>query len=341
VDDAVCGAVRAAVRGAVRGAVDDAEDDAVRAAVRVAVGVAVGGAVGGAVDVAVGDAVRAAVRDAMGGVVGGAEGDAVHQAVADVIRRGWSNIIGGQFGVGGWYWGGAYTSFFREVCGLKLAGDLWKRGLAYEATMEAACWWYPHKDFIMVCERPAVIHRELANPAVTRGWRSHRLHCANGPAVAWADGWGVYAIHGVQIPFKRRHIVEHPEQITLAEIEGETNAEIRRVLIERFGMERYIQESGAAVVDHCGADHPLTGLRTARLLRKEVAGDEPIVCLDMLNSTPEPDGSTKRYVIRVDPNAYRGRASKSCLAAMASTYRYADGSPLFKAPEDYAPVAES
>lgn len=63
--------------------------------------------------------------------------------------------------------------------------------------------------------------------------------------------------------------------------------------------------------------------------------------LDMLNSTPEPDGSVKRYMIRVDPRAYGGRAATECHAAMASTYRWPDGSFVFATPEDYRPSAES
>ena len=73
----------------------------------------------------------------------------------------------------------------------------------------------------------------------------------------------------------------------------------------------------------------------------KVEEDEPIIMLDMLNSTPEPDGTTKRYMIRIDPNAYGGKAAKDCVAAMASTYRCADGAMLFETPADYAPEFES
>jgi hypothetical protein len=65
------------------------------------------------------------------------------------------------------------------------------------------------------------------------------------------------------------------------------------------------------------------------------------VYLDMLNSTPEPDGSLKRYMIRIDPHAYGGRAAKKRLTAMAATYRHADGSLLFSCPEDYVPLMET
>ena len=297
----------------------------------VAVRDAVSGAVGGAVD----DAVSGAV----GGAVSGAVDDAhLRRAVAEVISRGWVKYIGGQLWASGWWWGGAHTSYFREVCGLELDGDLWERGLAYEATIEAACWWYPHRDFILVGERATEIHREHTNQFNRRGFGSHRLHRNDGPAVAWPDGWGVYSIHGVQIPFQKRYVVERPELITIDEIHGETNAEVRRIMVERYGHERYLRESHADLLDSCHADHAIVGTRTAKLWR---IGD--ITMLDLLNSTPEPDGSTKRYVIPVDGDRYDGRAGRECIAASASTWRKR-GDPtqlVFERPEDYSPSFES
>ena len=66
------------------------------------------------------------------------------------------------------------------------------------------------------------------------------------------------------------------------------------------------------------------------------------VTLDMRNSTPEPDGSVRRYVLSVDGDAYNGRAGRECLAAMASTWRTpSDYSLYFETPEHYRPFAES
>jgi hypothetical protein len=223
-------------------------------------------------------------------------------------------------------WDRGYSDFLREVCGLELASDKRKGQLANDEAAKAAFCWTPFRDFVMVSERPMVIHRELINPSITRGPNSHRLHCADGPAIAFQDGWGVYAVHGVRIPFKQRHIVERPETITVEEIETEQNAEIRRVMIDHYGPARYVADSGAQIVCELGADHPIVGLRTARLLRKGVPGDEPIFYADLLDSTPEPDGTVKRYMLRIDPNAYDGEASRNLLAAAASTWRNADGS---------------
>lgn len=222
----------------------------------------------------------------------------IGKAVANVIRSSWNRYLGGQLWVGGWYWGGAWTSFFRDVCKLELNGDLWERALAYEATMESACWWWPHREFVMVCERPTVIHRELANSDVERGWGSHRLHCDDGPAVAWPDGWGVWAIHGVRVT---KQIVEAPETLTPAQILGEPNAEVRRVMMERFGFDRLLDAAEAKLVD---ADLDQQG-RARELWRLELADDEPLVMVRVVNSTPEPDESYKHYTLRVPPNLNR------------------------------------
>jgi len=49
----------------------------------------------------------------------------------------------------------AYFSFLRQVCGLELPGDLWAREAALARAEAAAGWWWPHRRFVMVCERPA------------------------------------------------------------------------------------------------------------------------------------------------------------------------------------------
>jgi len=333
VRDAVRVAVGGAVRDAVGVAVDGAVRDAVGVAVRDAVRVAVGGAVSGAVRDAVGVAVGGAVHDAVGVAVGGEK--QIHHAVKDVICRSWANYIGGQFWPSGWYCGGAFMSFFREICSLELAGDLWERGLAYEDTIKSACWWYPHRDFVIVCERPVFIKLELANPARPHGIGSHRLHGDGGPAIVWPDGWGVYATHGVRVP---PWIIEQPDAITVQLINKETNTEIRRIMIKLYGYAKYLSDGNFDLIEARETNDALVGLRDCKLWKSS-----DTVLLDMLNSTPEPDGSTKRYVLPVDPQAYNGRASRECLAAMASTWRKpSDPTQLyFASPEHYRPMVES
>jgi hypothetical protein len=321
VDDAVGNAVRDAVRGAVRGAVDDAVGGAVHDAVGVAVGVAVRDAVDDAVGGAVSDAVRDAVGGAVRGAVGGAVGGAGHVAVHDA----WWKYLGGTF----WLSWRAWTSYFRDVCGLELPGDLWDRDRAYAQAQQSAGWWWPHRQFVMVCDRPKEIHRERVGPD---GWGSHRLHHDTGPAISWRDGFALYFVHGVRV---RERVVMRPETITAAEVLAEPNSEVQRIMAERMGWERFLAESGAEEIhrDDWGI-----------LYRRRLV-DEDALFVKVVNSTPEPDGSVKDYVLAVHPELRpmsRGRGGEPVLGRPQKlTARNAVGSTFGLRGEEYAPLYES
>ena len=189
-------------------------------------------------------------------------------------------------------------------------------------------WWWPKDGLCIMSDRHTILTVD------DRG----RLHNETGPACAYADGYAIYAIHGVVVP---ANIILEP--ILMEQIESETNTEVRRVMMERYGYEKYMQDCNAIIVDSCDENHPIIGLRTAKLLRKDIMDDEPIIYIDVLNSTPEEDGSVKRYMLRVDPNAYNGEAAKNCHAALASTFRNdLDSQELtYKDYKDYQPVFES
>jgi hypothetical protein len=141
------------------------------------------------------------------------------------------------------------------------------------------------------------------------------LHCEHGPAVAYPDGWGVWAINGVRVP---QRVVECPQDLKIDEIEKEGNAEVRRIMLERFGWARFVQESGAKEVsrDDWGI-----------LFRKELANDEPLVMVKVANATPEPDGSLKDYFLRVPPDV------RSAHEAVAWTFG--------QERKDYEPVVQT
>jgi hypothetical protein len=85
------------------------------------------------------------------------------------------------------------------------------------------------------------------------------------------------------------------------EIAREPNVEVRRTMIERYGLERYLRAANATKLDEV-CDPPFPGLAGARLWRAEMAGDEPLCIVELHNSTPEPDGSTRSYMLRVPPD---------------------------------------
>ncbi|MEI6076187.1 MAG: DUF6745 domain-containing protein [Verrucomicrobiota bacterium] len=121
------------------------------------------------------------------------------------------------------------------------------------------------------------------------------LHCETGPSVRYPDGFSFFYLHGVRVPEK---LVMSPETITITEIEEENNVEIRRMMIERYGQERFLMESGAEEIhrDDFGI-----------LYRKDFLEDQSLVMVKVVNSTPESDGSFKDYFLRVPPDMERAK----------------------------------
>jgi Domain of unknown function (DUF6745) len=142
----------------------------------------------------------------------------------------------------------------------------------------------------------------LERPLVLRLDEETRLHCEDGPAMAYPDGTEVWAIHGVVLS---REVVLYPERLTVADIEGQSNTEIRRVMVERFGAERLLREGGAELIDEDA---------TGRLWRWQPVHPvgrpwEPVVMVEVDNATPEPDGTFRRYFLRVPPEIRSARAA--------------------------------
>lgn len=219
-----------------------------------------------------------------------------------------------------------YLTAARDILGLRLPSHS-----AYEAWERCAKnggFRWMHEKFCMVSDFPEALHVDQQN----------RPHFAHGPSHRWRDGWELYYWHGVKVT---EQIIMRPDTLTAAQIESEQNAEVRRVMIERYGTARYLKESGAELVHELPESYYVKGLRGAKLYRKARSGDSDIVMVGVKNSTPEPDGSIKDYFLRVQPDAFGGAAARDAHAAMTSTWRNKDGSLYFKSPHAYAPVFES
>jgi hypothetical protein len=134
-----------------------------------------------------------------------------------------------------------------------------------------------------ICDPPIVFNRDDLG----------RLHGDTTCALQFRDGQTLYSWHGTTVP---RDLIEAP--VTVGRINTQWNAELRRVMIERYGMVKYLADSGAVKVneDECGI-----------LYRKEFVDDEPLVMVKVKNSTAEPDGSFRDYFLRVPPNIATAR----------------------------------
>jgi hypothetical protein len=170
-------------------------------------------------------------------------------------------------------WIGAYV-FLREVFNLheEIAPLFGLKLLA-----SAAGWFLPCEHICWLGER----HDRLRYDE--RG----RLHCSNGPALRYPDGWSVYAWKGIIIP---QALVDERTSITIRSIDRETDIHIRRCMIEIMTPERYIAQGGAIAVstDDCGT-----------LWRKRWANGDAWSAVEVVNGTPQSDGSAKHHFLQV------------------------------------------
>lgn len=166
--------------------------------------------------------------------------------------------------------------------------DLWAT-----ATRSCGPWW-PRQDVCVVSERPVVLRTEV--------WGDDgelRLHCPDGPAVRYADGWTVHAWHGTLVP---PWVITDP---AVERIAREENVEVRRCAIERVGWDAYIARAGL----HLVASAPDPG-NPGTLLRLYDMRPGTRVLL-AVNGSVERDGTRRRYGLTVpdflrDPIAAAG-----------------------------------
>jgi hypothetical protein len=123
---------------------------------------------------------------------------------------------------------------------------------------------------------------------------SWRLHHPDKAAAYFSDGTRFFFWHGIEVP---EHVILKPKKIKLKMIEQERNVEVRRVMIERFGIDNFTLLAKKLHEDECGI-----------LYSKEMEGDEDLTVVKVINSTAEPDGTFKTYFLRVPPGTRTARA---------------------------------
>ncbi len=168
-------------------------------------------------------------------------------------------------------------------------------------------WWWPMENIVVISERPQELHLDGQG----------RLHSIDSKSIRYSDDWGLYVYHGVNVS---EQIIMDPASITADQIMQEANAEIRRIMIERMGEDAWLLQSGAKLVNE--------GPR-GKLFRVdfENGNEDPWVGVQVINSTPEPDGSRHKFVIPVPPDM------ETAEQAVAWTFR--------KEPGEYNPVQQT
>ncbi|MGW2180505.1 DUF6745 domain-containing protein [Streptomyces sp. NPDC001732] len=168
-----------------------------------------------------------------------------------------------------------------------------------------AGWWWPYERVVVISERPQALYRDEAG----------RLDRGDGPALAYSDGFALHAWRGMPVPAE---FLDELNALTPKRIREEENAELRRVMLEFYGYDRYLSESGA---------EPVHRDETGVLWRIALDGDEDVVMVEVVNSTPEPDGTHRVYWLRVPPGTRTAKAGVAWTFGVGS--------------EEYAPLQQT
>ena len=207
-----------------------------------------------------------------------------------------------------WVYYDCYLSSFRDV--LKLQLPVFAQYAPWEQCAIEGGFRWMHEEFCIVSDFPEVLKVDEQN----------RPHCDDGPSHRWRDGWELYYIHGVVVP---RQVVVAPESLTIAQVRKEENAEVRRIMIERMGWDKFCSEAKLKVIhtDTLEAHFPalpvsetvhanmraVTGYRkgkeVAELLESEEFKDFDDRSLKFVRVTDPSTG--ERYTLRVWPENKR------------------------------------
>ena len=146
--------------------------------------------------------------------------------------------------------------------------------------------WIAHPGVALITDRP--IHQHLDEHG--------RLHCWNDAALSWPDGSTFYRWHGIPVD---RQLVLNPATLGPSLIQAEANVEVRRVMLDRYGLERFLADVQARQID---------AGRYGRLYEAWMQTG-PFRYVEVENATLEPDGTRKRYMLLVPTHFQTARAA--------------------------------
>ena len=170
--------------------------------------------------------VREQVRDQVWAQVGDQVGAQVREQIGGPI---WP-YLWGQFDA-------SYFSFYdfvKNVLNLPLSDNF----NLYRQTTEVGII-YPLNQFCIVSKRLKTVTMN-----------ENGLHCESGPALSYDDGTEIWALNGVRVT--KEIVLVAPDDIKPETILNEQNAEVRREIVRKVGIERLLMKLNSHVIDNLG-----------------------------------------------------------------------------------------
>lgn len=88
--------------------------------------------------------------------------------------------------------------------------------------------------------------------------REGKLHCEDGPAQEWDNGEQLYYLNGVLM--KKEYVMQPAEKLSPKAILRETNVDVRRELLRKIGIDRFLSVAPHRVLDTEGEEYALLGI---------------------------------------------------------------------------------
>jgi hypothetical protein len=159
--------------------------------------------------------------------------------------------------------------------------------------------WYPFENIVVHCERPLAVSFDAQN----------RFHCETGPALHYrGDHMPAYYLQGRAVTKK---LVEGRDKLTAKDVLAEGNQEVRRLMLDVIGIEKFLKEVGGKAIksDEYGTlwvcEEYQESTRWTRPGRSNGYQAqqifESLTIVEVVNKTPEPDGTFRHYFLRVPP----------------------------------------
>jgi hypothetical protein len=142
----------------------------------------------------------------------------------------------------------------------------------------AAPMYLPFENFCFVCENPSTMRISVSDLAGTEE-----------AALGYSDGLELSLFTHLA---GRRVLVPKRETVSLDHIKKQKNIEVRRIMIEHYGPDRFIEETKLV---------PVKADKFGKLYRCVDEGFEDIVMLQVVDATPTEDGKFRHYWLRVPP----------------------------------------
>ena len=101
---------------------------------------------------------------------------------------------------------------------------------------KSAFWWYPYSETCIISERPIELNM-----------KDGKLHADGKMARKFSDGFGDYFLNGVRMP--KELVITPKEKLNGKKAAEIDDVDVRREFLQKIGLEKFIKDANATVVD--------------------------------------------------------------------------------------------